>query len=77
MSDRFFERVDGGGNGLWALRIPHRGKAAENEIEGIAQVKVDALRAAADFLDSDRGGNSAGYKLRVLAHRIARGEAGA
>ena len=65
------------GNGLWALRIPHRGKAAENEIEGIAQVRVDALRAAADFLDSDRGGNSAGYKLRVLAERIARGEAGA
>lgn len=40
----------------------------------LAGVKAQALRDAADFLDGDKGGNSAGYKLRVRAARIERGE---
>ena len=40
----------------------------------IRQAKAEALREAADYLDSDRGGNSAGYKLRIRASRIEAGE---
>lgn len=56
--------------GLSALEADYDRWLAEHDRRLAARV----LRAAADYLDADKGGNSAGYKLRVRAHRVEFGE---